>query len=129
MKKCSSCKKDKALSEYNKKGIGFQAFCRECNKEKLKKHYRDNPVYYSEKKNKRREQMLLFVRNLKLGCTQCSETHIACLDFHHIDTESKEGNITEMASNGLSKAKLLKEIQKCVVLCSNCHRKLHYKER
>lgn len=48
---------------------------------------------------------------------------IACLDFHHL--KDKEFNISNEIRN-LSIENLKKEINKCVVLCSNCHRKLHY---
>jgi hypothetical protein len=59
------------------------------------------------------------------GCKKCGETHPACLEFHHRDPAGKEMNISVMAYR-LSKPKMLAEIEKCDVLCSNCHRKLHW---
>ena len=62
-----------------------------------------------------------------LKCNRCDESHIVCLDFHHIDPNQKEGNVGQIARNYSTK-RLLEEINKCEILCSNCHRKEHYKE-
>ena len=50
------------------------------------------------------------------------------LDFHHKDPSIKDGTIAQMLINS-SKEKLLQVINKCDVLCANCHRDLHYQER
>ena len=63
---------------------------------------------------------------LSLACTQCGENHPGCLDFHHRDREQKDGPIAQAAWQGWSVARILAEMAKCDVLCSNCHRKLHY---
>ena len=62
----------------------------------------------------------------KLKCSKCDESHISCLEFHHLDPSKKEGLISKMRS---SRKKLKIELEKCIVLCSNCHRKLHYEEK
>ena len=55
----------------------------------------------------------------------CGEKDIACLDFHHINNKVRD--VSSLIKNeNLNKVKL--EIEKCIVLCSNCHRKLHYKQ-
>tara|TARA_Y100000034_G_C6865923_1_gene394648 strand:+ start:633 stop:1019 length:387 start_codon:yes stop_codon:yes gene_type:complete len=62
-------------------------------------------------------------------CKRCGEDHPACLDFHHIDPETKEGGMGWLISRrGFSWNRVLEEIGKCEVLCSNCHRKLHWEE-
>lgn len=60
-----------------------------------------------------------------LKCNRCEENHPATLDFHHIDEKNEE--ISMMVSHGSSKKRILKEMALCEVLCSNCHRKEHYK--
>lgn len=58
-----------------------------------------------------------------LRCAICKEDHPACLEFHHLDPSQKDYNISELVGRSM---KLIKEeADKCVVLCSNCHRKLH----
>jgi hypothetical protein len=86
-----------------------------------------------ERKNiKRRRQGLVdWLREYKknLSCSRCVENHPACLDFHHMDGEQKEANISQaIRVKGWSKERILQEIAKCIVLCSNCHRKEHWKE-
>lgn len=61
-----------------------------------------------------------------LFCTQCGENHPACLDFHHDDPSQKKYSISQMIWNSVSKQKIQEEIDKCTVLCANCHRKLHW---
>ena len=62
----------------------------------------------------------------KLRCEECGENHIACLDFHHKNPDDKENSVSLLMANGVGKVKILEEIDKCIVLCSNCHRKLHF---
>ena len=58
------------------------------------------------------------------SCERCGEDHPACLDFHH--PEGKEQSVSKMVNFGHSKASIEAEIDRCVVLCSNCQRKVHY---
>ena len=62
-----------------------------------------------------------------LKCARCPETHITCLEFHHLDPSLKEVAIGSVASTW-SLTRIKKELEKCIVLCANCHRKEHYKE-
>jgi len=55
------------------------------------------------------------------GCLKCGESRPSCLDYHHRDPSMKTANVSEMLKNG-SLEKLSKEISKCDILCSNCHR-------
>ncbi len=62
-----------------------------------------------------------------LKCSRCPESDIACMDFHHRNPAEKSGNVTNMIRCG-SLDKAIAEVKKCDVLCSNCHRKLHFYE-
>lgn len=79
----------------------------------------------------RRKEMAEWFADFKstLSCTRCPEKHIATLDFHHLDPTEKEAGITKLVHGKSSKERILSEMAKCIVLCSNCHRKLHYDER
>jgi hypothetical protein len=61
----------------------------------------------------------------EIGCRDCPERHPACLDLHHPDGE-KEFNIGDAARLGYSLERVMAEAKRCAVLCSNCHRKIHY---
>lgn len=57
------------------------------------------------------------------GCARCGyDAHAEALDFNHLPGEKKLGNISEMVSNQAGWEKLMTEVLKCEVLCSNCHR-------
>lgn len=64
----------------------------------------------------------------EISCQHCGNNDFRVLDFHHQDGD-KEHNISDMVNHGWSKENILKEIEKCIPLCSNCHRILHYEER
>jgi hypothetical protein len=64
-----------------------------------------------------------WLRSLKVSCSRCPENDPVCLDFHHRD--EKEVTVAATVKKGWSKERILVEIAKCDVLCSNCHRKLH----
>jgi hypothetical protein len=61
------------------------------------------------------------------GCVRCGEKDIRCLVFHHI--RDKSYGISQMAHRGFAKETILAELEKCIVLCANCHSKEHYGEQ
>ena len=95
------------------------------------KRYRENKELYKLRAKEHRQKKIDFVNNYKVekGCSVCGEKHIACLDFHHVESSGKVENIANMAYNKAKMSKIIEEIKKCVVLCANCHRKHHYNER
>lgn len=60
------------------------------------------------------------------GCVTCGERHPAALDFHHRDPKTKTIHIRALIDHAAKISRIETEIAKCDVLCSNCHRKLHY---
>ncbi len=58
------------------------------------------------------------------GCAICEEKSPVALDFHHIDPSQKKFSI---GGYYLIKtdAEVEEELAKCVVVCANCHRKIH----
>lgn len=70
-----------------------------------------------------------YERRKSLRCLICGEKHIATLDFHHKDPLNKVKSVRELVRDKYRIEKIEEEIAKCVVLCSNCHRKFHWKAR
>lgn len=133
IKKCSRCKQLKPYSLFCKnkcKKDGFSTYCRECNKSYHQNHYdKHRSEYVLKHKNRRLLIREWFIElKSKLKCSVCAENHPATLDFHHIDNTLKFKGLCEMVAETYSKEVILKEIEKCVVLCANCHRKHHWKE-
>jgi hypothetical protein len=61
-----------------------------------------------------------------LQCERCPESHPACLDFHHKDPKEKDIEISLIAvRKGWAIKRIMEEIEKCEILCANCHRKEH----
>jgi hypothetical protein len=68
--------------------------------------------------------ILLHYRCQNDTCASKGGTYYACeLEFHHIDPLQKKFNISQMHRE--NKSKVAAEINKCIVLCSNCHRRYH----
>lgn len=65
-------------------------------------------------------------------CMVCGyNSHLEAMDFHHINPEKKEYGISQIMNKAITNKTLLtflkKEIEKCILLCSNCHSELHAK--
>lgn len=130
-KKCTKCGNTKNVEEFSWKVKGENirhSVCKTCKREI------DNTYYQSSKKRRMRirkrakasyEFLKLYVQRLKkMGCcTQCNDKRWYVLDFHHLSDKTE--NINELLRRG-SIEKIKKEIRKCVLLCSNCHREHHY---
>jgi len=78
------------------------------------------------------EKILNYAKKIKsidyLGgkCEICKESNILKLTFHHKNTNEKEFKIADYKSKRWSELK--KELDKCQILCNNCHREFHYNE-
>lgn len=71
---------------------------------------------------RQRKEWLEFKKTLV--CKVCGEDHPRCLEFHHKNGSEKETALANKSGSWSMKRKM-KEIEKCVVLCANCHRKYH----
>lgn len=55
-------------------------------------------------------------------CVDCGySTHLAALDFDHMDPSKKKFGVAE-GLNHMYSRKVMKEAQKCELRCANCHR-------
>lgn len=63
----------------------------------------------------------------KLGskCRKCGIDKIYLLEFHHRNPEEKDGELSDF-SRGYDLTKFMEELNKCDLLCANCHREFHY---
>ncbi len=69
-----------------------------------------------------------YILNAKSGgCSHCTENDPVCLAFHHRDRSTKTETVARLRRLSFDKVKI--EIDKCDVLCHNCHAKLHYQQR
>lgn len=60
-------------------------------------------------------------------CERCGyDKCITALEFHHLDPREKDFGIG--SKDVLSFEKCKKEVDKCILVCANCHREIHYEE-
>jgi hypothetical protein len=80
-----------------------------------------------EVKSARRHALAEWFVEMKSGlaCRRCGENHPACLQFHHVDADSKDMSISDAVRRAWSRDRVLAEARKCEVLCANCHMKHH----
>lgn len=131
MKYCPKCKNEKILELFcnNKtKKDGKSRICKKCQKEHDLKSYNKHKISRQKRVRKRdlKQKEKFFNYKQTLSCIKCNDTRGYVLDFHHKDPSKKENNVSNLV---VSPNKLKKEIDKCVILCSNCHREFHYLQK
>lgn len=104
---CKYCKKYFELNK-NKGNKGY--ICSTCRTKLVRKRLKQKAVEYLGGKCK------------ICGYNKC----LKALDFHHINPKEKEFNISYFI-NAKSWETIKEELDKCILLCANCHRELHYK--
>jgi len=111
----------------NKDGLASQ--CKTCADRISIASHAKRPGHKTKIAKQRRKKLLAKYRKWKsdIGCKCCPEVEGICLELHHLDPNKKEINPSDMLKNGWSWKKIMKEAVKCIVLCSNCHKKVHAK--
>ena len=102
---------------------------KEKNKQIAKNYYENNKEKQKEYHLDRAHKSKVEAIKLKGGkCSICGVSYngenASIFDFHHVNSEEKEFNPKRLINNGLTE-KVLKELDKCILVCSNCHRLLH----
>ncbi|MBT6051463.1 MAG: hypothetical protein HOG49_32075 [Candidatus Scalindua sp.] len=70
------------------------------------------------------------IRLLGGKCKKCNNDDIFVLEFHHIDSKTKKGEINSFLQSkkkcSSKWSEIEKELNKCELLCRNCHAELHH---
>ena len=131
---CRVCKLEKDENEFYwkvKSKEKKQSECKECTKKMVANHYSNNKEYYKNNTKQHRIVKQDWYKKHKntLKCEKCSENHPSTLDFHHKDSNEKIKDVSTLMNRNWGLDKIQEEIDKCIILCSNCHRKFHYLEK
>lgn len=119
------------LENYDKTNNNTTFLCKKCKQEKLKngkrKGYTCHSCWLREEANKKLIQSRNYKNKLvemKGGeCKMCGYCkNISALEFHHLDDKNF---IVSSGSRNKINEKIINEINKCDLLCCNCHKKVH----
>lgn len=116
MKLCSECKQEKPESEFywkNKEHTILNSKCKLCSNAQA-----------TALRRERYEKVQLYKE--LVGCKVCGEKRHWVLDLHHRDGDTKEATISNMLRKNYSWERIMEELEKCDVMCANCHREYHY---
>lgn len=120
---CGKCKKElpeDSFHKENRRSTGRHGWCKEC-----VKHHRKSPEYVRLRQTRRaKHKQKLLEACGSTSCIVCGESRHWCLDFHHVNHEDKDFQIQARALTDSVRS----ELQKCVVLCKNCHADAHYRK-
>ena len=109
-------------------GKKLQSYCKACMSDYFKAYYSQRKEHYKEITNQNRRQRIAewkkYLAELKgQPCKDCGKIYPSfCLDFDHLELESKVADIPVMIGSNASRGRILAELAKTEVVCANCHR-------
>ena len=113
---CKMCKQQLPKGDFWKdksQWDGLENRCKKCS-------------VWRTKYPRRLAQKIKIIDYLGGACAKCGATlkdiHWSAFDFHHRDPSQKKANISQM--KGMLWEKVKTEVDKCELVCSNCHRKI-----
>ena len=96
---------------------------------KCKKHNQNRCIECHYSDNRSRENFRLTTKLIEFSggkCSRCNENSFSCLSFHHIDATIKLFSISKGIAKRFPTYLIMTEIEKCSLLCENCHREEHH---
>ena len=112
LKTCALCGETDLTKFYTHKDGTLRYRCKKCDNSETIKRFREYKRQAVEYKGGR--------------CVMCGyNACLGSLDFHHTDPDSKDPNWTRIRTWRFDKIK--EELDKCILVCRNCHGEIHYK--
>jgi len=113
---CTDCKKEKTMSEFyiQKDRKNGSSQCKQCfNK------------YCSERWIQKKIDAIVYKGGSCMDCqTEYPNAPYVVFDFHHLNPDEKDFDWSKMRLRSWNK--IVNELDKCVLVCSNCHRIRHH---
>jgi hypothetical protein len=129
-KTCTKCGEEKSVEEFrfsNKAANKRASWCKPCFAAHEKRAYespeRKKAILESNQTRSVRNRRFLWDFLSSHPCKVCGEPDPVVLEFNHLDPTKKTMAVTDMASGSYGVTRLKEEIEKCEVMCSNCHRR------
>lgn len=132
LKFCRSCSQEKLIEDFAFKCLKTNkrhSKCKKCQQEYCGSYYKFNKVKYLNKSKitnkiykKRNKEFLIEFKQGK-PCSDCSLLYPHyVMDFDHDPKFQKKQNLSDLSNLSHSILVLQEEIEKCELVCSNCHR-------
>ncbi len=125
---CSECRLEKPVEEFYKnknRKSNVRPQCKICTKERAEKDYFQNGGRERLVAKRAEKYKYVFEYLTTHPCVDCGEPDLLVLEFDHVRGDKKH-NVSKMFStNSLERIK--EEIDKCDVVCANCHRRRSHK--
>lgn len=129
---CNTCNEEKSTDDFyfrNKKEGKLHGRCKICSEQsrKNKEHYEKYKDDYKARSKVRKKKVINENTDHLLAylehhpCVDCGNTNPIVLEFDHLDRKEKEFTISSKMSD-YSWDRIMTEIKKCEVVCSNCHK-------
>lgn len=132
---CKECKQELPIEMFQKRGKNkksglwmYDSRCRICHKPHKKQNWIPSENEHTNKLFGKRKQYQQLIVDVKERCVVCGYDKCKnALDFHHKDSTTKVAGISKMitGSSEVDLEAIINEIEKCVIVCSNCHREHH----
>jgi len=129
MKTCSKCKTQKDDQYFSKRSEskdGLKPQCKDCDRiysQNMDPEKRNKRHNISRKKRIRKLQLKILEFLATQKCSHCSETDPVVMEFDHLNPTTKEISVSEAIDRCFSWKRVKAEIDKCQILCANCHRR------
>jgi len=120
-KECKRCKKHLLIKENFYKNGGknrnsYHTYCKSC--------------LIAQTVIRQRETKRICVEYKGGKCVKCGyDKCLSALDFHHLDPTKKDFKISKKMSRRNLCKEHMDELDKCILVCSNCHREIHESQR
>lgn len=110
---CNRCQTEKSIEDfYSRRGKkGSSPYCKPCTNEQV---------------IERQRKLKQIAIDYKGGCCErCGyDKYNGALEFHHTNPTEKDFNISKLKQTNFTE-KVKKELDKCILVCANCHREIH----
>ncbi len=123
--KCTNEKKDSEFNKWSKSKDGLASRCKDCQRDYNRNLYatsekRRSQIREVDKKllDKKREKIVEYKQSK--GCKDCGNKNPVVLDFDHLS--DKVSNVSDLIVRRVAWKFVEAEIEKCEVVCANCHR-------
>ncbi len=135
-RRCTRCKEIKDISKFGKRTYQYKTHgtkyyyrtqCNVCRVE-MQKYIYYTPERRDARKLQRQQTKEKLVQRFGNCCFDCKQSFPNYVyDFHHLDSSQKDHQISKLLLYKTDK--LERELTKCIMLCSNCHKIRHWKDK